>query len=143
MPRFASEAELENLVKAVESCEFPLPSWHHDAHLAVTCWYLARHGRAEATRRLRTTIQRFNAHHRIPLTRERGYHETLTLAWIAVLDRFLAAAAPGRPLPDLVQEAIRRFADKRYLLRYYSRERMMSWEARLGWVEPDVQPLEE
>ena len=32
-------------------------------------------------------------------------------------------------------------AERDHLLRYYSRERLMSPEARFGWVEPDLQPL--
>jgi len=27
-------------------------------------------------------------------------------------------------------------------LAYYSRERLMSWEARTRWLEPDLQPLQ-
>lgn len=41
----------------------------------------------------------------------------------------------------LVNEALVRFADKRMLLRFYSRDRLMSPEARAGWVEPDLAPF--
>ena len=29
-------------------------------------------------------------------------------------------------------------ARKGYLLEYYTVDRLMSWEARIGWVEPDL-----
>jgi hypothetical protein len=41
----------------------------------------------------------------------------------------------------LVRELIERIGDRRLPLRYYSRERLFSAEARLGWVEPDLLAL--
>jgi hypothetical protein len=36
---------------------------------------------------------------------------------------------------------IKAHGDKTLPLKYYSRERLMSWEARTRWVEPDLSPL--
>ena len=139
--RFSSEADVADLVGRVEACTFPLPDWHHDVHLAVLTWYLARHPRAEATRLMRSTIQRFNAHHGLLMTRETGYHETLTLAWIALVHDFLAKNGRGKTLVEKVEAVTGAFRDKLLLRRHYTRERIMSWEARLDWVEPDRRPL--
>jgi len=130
------------LVADVESCAYPLERWHHDRHIAVACWYLWHFPRAEATRRMRETIQRFNAHHGIAVTPERGYHETLTLAWLARFHRFLAGADRSRGFARIAADAIAEFSEKRILLEHYTRERILSWEARTGWVEPDLRPLE-
>jgi len=34
-----------------------------------------------------------------------------------------------------------RYGSKRLPFEYYSRERLMSWEARMDWVGPDLKPL--
>jgi hypothetical protein len=34
-----------------------------------------------------------------------------------------------------------RYANKDLPLEYYSRDHLMSWEARIDWVEPDIKPL--
>jgi hypothetical protein len=36
---------------------------------------------------------------------------------------------------------IAEYGDKNLPFRYWSRERLMSPEARAGWVEPDLEPL--
>ena len=48
-----TEAEIESLVRAFEAGNLPKPEWTHRAHLTVALWYLRRHPRAEATRRIR------------------------------------------------------------------------------------------
>ena len=91
---------------------------------------------------MRDTIQRFNAHNGIEVTRERGYHETLTLAWLRKIDNVLKKCEANTSLPERVERVLDECGDKLALLQYYSRERMMSWEARLSWVEPDLKPID-
>ena len=81
--------EIAELVRRVEACELPLQEWTHRVHLTVSTWFLTNHGLEEGTRLMRDTIQRFNAHNGIEVTRERGYHETLTLAWLRKIDNVL------------------------------------------------------
>jgi len=70
-----------------------------------------------------------------------GYHETITRLYIVLIREFVRSADRGRPTDDLVRELIERIGDRRLPLRYYSRERLFSAEARLGWVEPDLLAL--
>jgi hypothetical protein len=46
------------------------------------------------------------------------------------------------PLADLANQLIVECVDRNLPFTYYSRERLMSPEARRGWVEPDLRPLE-
>ena len=41
------------------------------------------------------------------------------------------------PVSVLVEELLQQCADKDYLLRFYSRERLFCNEARAFWVSPD------
>ena len=89
-------------------------------------------------------IQRLNEAHGVPLTPTGGYHETLTRLWFQLVARAVESTGLSRqPMSQkLLQKVLDGLDDKQLPLRYYSRERIMSWEARVGWLEPDLQPLE-
>jgi hypothetical protein len=53
----------------------------------------------------------------------------------------LNSLPPERSKAEKVASVIESFSDKTVMLRYYSRDRIMSQEARYGWVEPDVAAL--
>ena len=133
-----SDAEIAELVQAFESCTLPRAEWKHAAHLTVALWYVRCLPRAQATDRLRQGIQRYNAVKGNGL----AYHETITLAWIAVVARFLADCDFGQSQAALTFGLLERCGDKLYLQRFYSRAVLMSEEARRAWVPPDLQPLE-
>ena len=129
-----SDAEIETFVRAFEDGSLPKSEWTHSRHLAMALWYLRRHNREAATQLIRHGIQRHNGRH----GNFTGYHETITLAWVAVIERFLAVRDANVPLSVLVGELLEECGDKDYLLRFYSRERLLSDEARHRWVPPDV-----
>jgi hypothetical protein len=128
---------LIELVRAFEDCTLPSAAWTHAAHLSVAFWYLLSWPHDEATRRIRCGIQRYNATHNKGL----AYHETITLAWIKVIERFLDEHDRRLPAADLLDRLLDRCSDKNYLLRFYSRERLLSAEARAVWLPPDVAEL--
>jgi hypothetical protein len=74
-------------------------------------------------------------------TSTEGYHETITRFYLAVIRAFLASVDSGRPADELARELIARFGDRNLPLRHHSRERLFSADARLGWLEPDLEPL--
>ena len=100
----------------------------------MALWYLRRHSRDEATTLIRDGIRRHNESH----GNFTGYHETITLAWVAVIERFLGVRDLERPVSVLAGELLGQCGDKDYLLRFYSRERLFSDEARGRWVPPDL-----
>jgi hypothetical protein len=132
------DADIEALVRSFEDGSLPRSEWTHASHLLVALWYMTRQPRDQATRLMRDGIRRYNHIH----GRDSGYHETITLAWVAVIARFLARADRDRSLSELAAALIDGCGDKDYLLRYYSHEVLMSDEARWAWVPPDLQPIE-
>ena len=138
---FRTADEIRALVRAFEDTTLPRAEWTHSAHLTVALWYLTHYSGREATARIRTGIKRYNASKGVPTTPTGGYHETMTLFWICMISHFLLFAEAGGSLVELTNAMLARCADKGLPLRYYSRERLMSLQARASWVEPDLQPL--
>src|SRR5689334_20809922 len=73
----------------------PAAQWTHVAHVRIAWMHLARYELDEAHLRMRVGIIRLNAAHGLVETAQRGYHETLTRVWLA-----LVAAARGLEAAD-------------------------------------------
>ena len=139
---YSDSTEVLKLVREFEACTLPRAEWTHQAHLVVALWYLVRYEEALATQLIREGIKRYNHAYGVEMTRTGGYHETITLFYVRVIRRFLSAANSDCTLAALANSLVNVYGDKHLPLEYYSRERLMSWEARTGWLEPDVKPLE-
>ena len=90
---------------------------------------------------MRAAIRHYLDARGIETTLESGYHETITLCWMRLVSHYLASTNLDCSLVELINRVIEHFRDKNYLLAYYSRERLMSREARYGWLEPDLGQL--
>jgi hypothetical protein len=133
------EPEIESFIRAFENGSLSKSDWTHSGHLVMALWYLRRHGRDLAIRLIRDGIKRHNAR-QANLT---GYHETITLAWVAVIERFLVSRDDNVPVSTLAEELLQQCGDTNYLLRFYSRERLFSELARARWVPPDVAAIDQ
>ena len=141
--------EIEGLIQAFENCTLPRSEWTHQAHLIVALWYLTHYSQPEATNCIRVSeaaslklrIQQYNLAQGIKTTKDSGYHETITLFWIEIVRRYLSVATANGSLVDIANGLIDSCGNPRLPLEYYSRELLMSWDARRSWVEPDLKPL--
>ena len=139
---YHSITEIESVVHGFQWCTLPRERWTHAAHLTVALWYHLRLPGPAAEKLIREGIKRFNATHGIVATPTGGYHETMTLFWIRMVRKYLAEArTEKRPVVMLFNKLIECYGRKGLPLEYYSRERLMSLEARAGWVEPDLKEL--
>jgi hypothetical protein len=78
-----------------------------------------------------------------PNSDTRGYHETVTAFYVWAIRKYLRNAAAGLTLPDLTNRLLAsRFASKSYPFEFYSRERLLSVDARRAWLDPDLRPLD-
>lgn len=129
----------EALLDAFHRAAVPREAWTHETHVRVA--YLLLRGRPldEGLAAIRSGIRALNAALGVEEGPESGYHETVTAAWARIIhDRAGDSASPDSQSfcaahPELL--------DKRLLLRYYTRERIMSAEAKRGFVAPDVRAL--
>jgi hypothetical protein len=120
----------------------PKEEWTHTAHLTVGAWHVDRYGAAEALPLLRGGIRRLNESHGNVNTATSGYHETITAAYVTLLAAYLAGCPPALPLSTRVERLLASpLAGRDMLLAFYSRERLMSTDARARWIEPDLAPL--
>ena len=132
----------DELIAAFGACTLPKADWTHQAHLRVGLWHVYRHGADEALARLREGIRRLNDSHGTANTDTGGYHETITRVFVLLMDRFLSEADRSRSLDNLTADFIGHYPSSDLPLRYYSRERLFSVQARRNWVEPDVEQLD-
>jgi hypothetical protein len=138
---YCSDAEVEHLVAAFRNQSLPRPGWTHHAHLTVALWFLRRYSDEEALPLVREGIQSYNRAWGVPTTPTGGYHETLTRFYLWLVRRFLTETPESLPLYELTNRLMATYGDKALPLQYYSKERLMSPEARFGWLEPDLKPL--
>jgi hypothetical protein len=133
---------LDDLVRRFNSQAIPMPEWTHEAHLLVGTWHVQRFGPEEALRRLREGIRRLNDAHGTPNSATRGYHETITCAYVILIAEFLAGCPEGLSADERARAlAVGPIGARDVLLRFYSKERLMSEAARREWHEPDLAPL--
>lgn len=145
-PMPATLAEWVTLVAAFEAGSLPWSAWRHPQHLAVTSWYVRRDGVAATLAALPDRIRAFNAAHGVETTIDRGYHETLTRFWLALVTAYWHAAEEAGAAYDplaLLADLGARLGDKALPTSYWSPGRLGTWEARRGWVAPDLRAFPE
>jgi hypothetical protein len=127
-------------LRSFENGTLPFAEWHHRAHLKVAYLYLRELAFDEALARARTNIQRYNAATNTPETLERGYHETMTVAWMRLVEFTLSEYGPAASADEFLA-AQEHLANRKALRFFYSRDRLRSWQAKGDFVEPDITPL--
>lgn len=135
---FESEDELDALMARFAAREMPNAEFSHRYHLAMcACMVFDGHSLDD----VRDTILAVNAKNGVEQTTTGGYHETITVAWFALIKTHIASLPEETPRLRAVNCVLHEFKDKYALLKHYSRDRIMSWEARKGYIEPDLAPL--
>jgi hypothetical protein len=131
--------ETDRIAREFIARTLPKGEWTHEAHLRVGLWHALHH--PQALDLLRERIRAYNVSTGVPNTPSAGYHETITRFYLRVIRGFLGSTDSDRPIDELAGELIARFGDRNLLLRHYTRERLFSVEARLGWLAPDLSSL--
>ncbi|MBL8880104.1 MAG: hypothetical protein JNG88_13380 [Phycisphaerales bacterium] len=132
-----SDAEF---VRDFEEQRWPLDRWHHRDHVRLAYLFL-RDGRFEqAAGRLRAGIKAHNAAHGIVDAPTQGYHETMTLAWLRLVEFVLAEYGPEEN-GDAFCDAHPELLQKKTLRLFYSKDLFMSPRAKVEFVEPDLAPF--
>jgi ribosomal protein S18 acetylase RimI-like enzyme len=133
----ASALDDDALWQAFQDRVLPRSGWTHAEHLRIAWMHRSRYCLEEAHLRLRAGIIRLNAAHGLVETSQRGYHETLTRTWLALV----AEARERVPCADSATFLAACALEREAPLRYYTRERLFSLAARATFVAPDLAPL--
>jgi hypothetical protein len=142
-PRFFTrDAEIARLGERFLARALPKAEWTHEAHLATTTWLLLRRHDIDVDEELPDLIRRYNESVGGVNSDSEGYHETITRVFLAGVRLFLSEADASEPLHELVNELLLSPMGRRdWPLRFYSRERLLSVEARRNFVSPDLAAL--
>jgi hypothetical protein len=136
---FTTDAEIEHLGEGLLACTATRAEWTHEAHLAATTYLLLRRPDIDLDEELPGIIRRFNESLGGVNSETEGYHETITRSFLRGVHLFLDTADTRAPLRILVNELLLSPMGRRdWPLRFYSRERLFSVEARTGHVDPDL-----
>lgn len=139
---FSSDAEIESIGERFLARALPKEEWTHEAHLATTTWLLLHRPDIHIDTELPGLIRRYNESVGGVNSDSEGYHETITRVFLAGVRLFLSEADPAEPLHALVNELLLSPMGRReWPLRFYSRERLLSVEARRAFIAPDIAAL--
>lgn len=134
--------ELDDLAERFAAAAIPAAEWTHVSHLKVGAWHVHHLIADQALNRMRAGIRRLNLIHGTANSATRGYHETITAAYLRILARFLAGCPVLMPFEKRVDALLASPIARPDLLRqFYSRRVLATVRARRRWVEPDLAPL--
>ena len=141
-PVYTSESEIIRIGEGFATCSLPRSEWTHAAHFAAALWLLRARPELDAAAVLPGMIRAYNDSVGRVNDDSGGYHETITQASLRAVKGVLEANPADMPLFQIVNALMASgLGNPNWLLEYWSRERLMSVEARRQWLEPDLKPL--
>ena len=136
---FETNEEIEAAARAMMACMLPKAAWTHAAHFAAALWLLRDRGEA-AYAEMPGLIRAYKASVGGRNTDTEGYHETITQASL----QMPALALRDAPLHVVLAELMAGPCGKPdWIFAYWSRDVLLSPEARRGWIPPDLAQLPE
>ena len=137
----ASEENLAHFLASFAACILPKEQFSHAGHVTVAASYLFQSSAADVLPRIRAAIRAFNESVGGANTETAGYHETLTIFWLRIVENHLAETHPASQL-EAARGAVAAFASQSSLFKtYYSGDIVADRTARREWVAPNLRPL--
>ena len=129
------------LLELFERQKISNDDWTHTLHIRIASIYLKKHDFDIALEKVKSGIKKLNAENKVPDSQFRGFHETLTIGWLRLVQKKLDLSDAPTSLHLLVEHP--ELLNSRLLNDYYSHDRLMSLEAKACFIEPDLKPLTE
>ncbi|MEJ7934325.1 hypothetical protein WG907_08670 [Sphingobium sp. AN558] len=137
-----TDDEIDEIARGFCALTLPKSRWTHGAHFATALWLLRKRPDLSPEQAMPDMIRRYNESVGGVNSDSMGYHETITQASLraarALLATLPADVTPGEAFAALMASPL---GDKDWLFTHWSRERLLSAQARRRWVEPDIAPL--
>lgn len=139
---FLSDEAVARVGEGLIERKLPRAEWTHEAHLAATAYLILKRPQIDLDAELPGLIRRYNEWVGGVNDDTQGYHDTITRAYLRGVRHFLEGAGTDRPIHELVNELLHSPIGRRdWLLRFWSKERLMSVDARRNWMEPDLEAM--
>jgi len=139
---YASETEIIRIGEGFAARTLPKGEWNHAAHFAAALWLMRYRPDLDAAREMPRLIRAYNESLGGVNDDSSGYHETITQASLRALRGVLEANPPETPVYQIVNALMASgMGNPNWLLEYWSRDLLMSVEARRHWQEPDLKAL--
>lgn len=132
----------DEFLSAFEDCTLPFEQWTHRAHVRVAYLYVSRHDLEPAIDRMRLNIKAYNKATNTPESIDRGYHETITQAFMRLTRLAVRERGPFHDSHGFCEQSPE-LLDSRVLLCYYTRDRITGLDAKINFVEPDIAQLDQ
>ena len=118
-----------------------LEEFHHRDHTKVAYLYLRRLPLDNAITKVCTGLQALAVAWNAPVNDlEKGYHETMTQAWVRLVHVTFSECGVAESA-DAFCDQQSKLLQKTHLDLFYSRERLITWQAKREFVEPDLAPF--
>jgi len=139
---YANDQDITRLAEGFLDHSLPKEAWTHAAHFAAALWLMRHRPDLDLAQAMPDLIRGFNLAKGGVNDDSSGYHETITQASLRAARGVLAANPPEVPLWKIVAALMAsNLGNPNWLLEYWSRERLMSVDARRAWLEPDRKAL--
>jgi len=138
---FDSDAEIVRLGEGLLACTLVRADWTHEAHLAATLYLLTERPDVDVDAEIAGIISRFNESVGGVNDDAGGYHDTITRAYVTGVRLFLGDAEETGLRERVNALLASPMGHRDWPLRFYSRERLFSVQARRFYVEPDLMRL--
>src|SRR5258706_1575552 len=136
---FPDDAAIRRIGEGLLARTLPKAEWTHEAHLGATLWLVRFRPDIDVDARIAGIVSAYNESVGGVNGDRQGYHDTITRCFLAGIRLHLAAVSPSESLVDSVNTLLASpMGGRDWPLRFYSRDRLFSVEARRGFVEPDL-----
>ena len=137
---YSSDADIQRVGQGLMDRSLPKAEWTHAAHVAAALWLMRSSYDALAV--MPGLIRAYNEAQGGVNDDANGYHETITQASLRAAAGILALNGPEVPLFAIVNALMAtNLGNPNWLLEYWTRDRLMSVDARRAWLEPDLKAL--
>lgn len=120
----------EQIAAGLLDASLPQSMWTHRGHITAAHVLVSEHGPETTLALCRERIPLLNDAHGVANSETGGYHETLTVFYVAAV---ADAVERGLTIDETVAEL-----DRDAALRWWTEPVLMSVEARRGFVAPDI-----
>jgi len=133
---------IKELIRQFEADELKKEEFHHKEHLELTLWYLENLPELEAIVKIKGGILKYNLLYKVPQSVNSGYHETITMFFIKLVQSFIKSSPKNCSFEQRAKVLTAKYAQMKTVVReYYSMEVIRTEEARKIWVEPNLKPI--